>query len=57
MFYTSTYLYMRRPIHVSGLLISLWDQANPLFIHNKYMSHTQGNGYIKAKYKSGNTYK
>jgi len=34
----STYLYNCRPIHVSGLLISLWGLANLLFVRGKYVT-------------------
>ena len=37
MFYT-TYLYIRIPKHMSGLLISLWEPANSLF--DKYVTPT-----------------
>ena len=40
MFYISTYPYNHRPIHVSGLLISLCDAANWLFLGDKYVTPT-----------------
>ena len=33
-------MYIRRPIHVSGLLINLWELANPLFVRDKYVTPT-----------------
>ena len=44
MFYISTYLYIHRPMHVSGLLISLWDPANPPFVRDIYTTPT---GYVQ----------
>ena len=29
---------MHIPMHVSGLLISLWEPANPLFVRDKYVT-------------------
>ena len=31
---------MRIPKHVSGLLISLWEPANSLFVRDKYVTPT-----------------
>jgi len=31
---------MRIPMHVSGLLISLWEPANSLFVRDKYITAT-----------------
>jgi len=31
---------VRLPKHVSGLLISLWEPANSLFVRNKYVTPT-----------------
>ena len=31
---------MRIPMHVSGLLISLWEPANSLFVRDKYVTST-----------------
>ena len=40
-------------MHVSGLLISLWEPANSLFVHDKYVTPTEKRlhaGYLqKAK--------
>ena len=43
MFYTSTYRYIYTyalPLHVSGLLISLWEPANSLFVRDKSVTPT-----------------
>ena len=32
--------YMRIPMHVSGLLISLWEPVNSLFVRDKYVTPT-----------------
>ena len=34
------YTYIRRPIHVSGLPISLWGIVNSLFVRDKYTTPT-----------------
>ena len=31
---------MRKTIHLSGLLISLWEPANSLFVRDKYVTPT-----------------
>ena len=31
---------MHIPVHVSGLLISLWGTANSLFVRDNYITHT-----------------
>ena len=46
MFYTSIYLYIRLPINVSGLLISLWGPGNPIFVRNKYIALTGNRSYV-----------
>ena len=38
------------PKHVSGLLISLWEPANSLFVRDN-MSRPQESGYMQATYK------
>jgi len=43
---------MRRPIHVSGLLISLWEPANSLFVPDKYVTPTEKRlhaGYVQTE--------
>ena len=32
--------YVRKPMHVSGLLITLWEAPNSLFVRNKYVTPT-----------------
>ena len=54
MFYHSTYLYIRRPMHMSGLLISQWGPAHPFFVGDKYVTPPVS-GYIPAAYKSVST--
>jgi len=43
---------MRIPIHVTGLLISLWGPANSLFVYDKYVTSTGKRlhaGYVQKR--------
>ena len=40
LFLAHCYLNTRRAVLVYGLLISLWEPANPLFVHDKYVTPT-----------------
>jgi len=46
-------------VHVSGLLISLWEPANSLFVRDKYVTHTGKRlhaGYVQKRKHVKKTY-